>query len=201
VKSKKWGALNGALLNLSYGYGKVYVVPHEIVNGQPQGGMVQLPIKSFPTGVMRGRFHPENGQLYLAGMFAWAGSANQPGGLYRLRYNGTGARLPVQLTATTTGVTMHFSDALDPESVADLKNYAVKIWDLKRTASYGSKHYNEQKLQVTAATLDANGKTLRLTIKGIAPTWCMEVRYALQDADGKRFDGVLNNTIHKLRDE
>ncbi|WP_332911354.1 DUF6797 domain-containing protein [Algoriphagus boritolerans] len=29
VDSKKWGALNGKLLNLSYGYGKVFVVPFE----------------------------------------------------------------------------------------------------------------------------------------------------------------------------
>eukprot|EP00913_Durusdinium_trenchii_P008872 g8338.t1 len=29
VKSSRWGPLNGSLLNLSYGFGKVYVVPHE----------------------------------------------------------------------------------------------------------------------------------------------------------------------------
>ena len=29
VDSDAWGPLNGSLLNLSYGYGKVYVVPHE----------------------------------------------------------------------------------------------------------------------------------------------------------------------------
>ncbi len=201
VDSKKWGALNGTLLNLSYGYGKVYVVPHEIVKGQPQGGMVELPITPFPTGVMRGRFHPDNGQLYLAGMFAWAGSANQPGGLYRLRYKGEGARLPLHVSATTTGLSMEFSDALDAESVKDAANYSVKIWDLKRTKSYGSKHYNEQKLDVTAASLDADGRTLKLQVAGIKPTWCMEVLYSLKDADGRPFTGVMHNTIHQLQDK
>ena len=53
-----WGPLRGSLLNLSYGNGKVFVVPHEIVGGRMQGGMCALPIPPFPTGVMRGRFHP-----------------------------------------------------------------------------------------------------------------------------------------------
>ena len=39
VDSPKWGPLNGSLLNFSYGYGKVYIVPHEKVDGQMQGGM------------------------------------------------------------------------------------------------------------------------------------------------------------------
>ncbi len=88
VESTKWGPLKGSLLNLSYGHGKIYVVPHETVTGQAQGGMCALPIPLFPTGVMRGRFHPTDGQLYTCGMFAWAGNRTQPGGFYRVRYTG-----------------------------------------------------------------------------------------------------------------
>ncbi len=58
VESDRWGPLDGSLLNLSYGYGKVYVVPFEDIGGQKQGGMCALPIEQFPTGVMRGRFPP-----------------------------------------------------------------------------------------------------------------------------------------------
>ena len=76
VDERRAGApLEGSLLNLSYGYGKVFVVPHENVGGTMQGGMSHLPMPAFPTGVMRGRFHPADGQLYLCGMFAWAGNA------------------------------------------------------------------------------------------------------------------------------
>ena len=47
--TESWGPLNGQLLNLSYGYGRIYVVPHEHLSTpsgerQPQGGMCQLPI-------------------------------------------------------------------------------------------------------------------------------------------------------------
>ena len=63
VTSDKWGPLKGSLLNISYGYGKIFVVPHETVAGQIQGGMCALPLPSAPTGIMRGRFHRLDGQL------------------------------------------------------------------------------------------------------------------------------------------
>ena len=110
VDSEKWGPLNGSLLNLSYGYGKVYVVPFEDVAGQKQGGMCELPIDQFPTGTMRGRFNPFDGQLYLCGMFAWAGNQEQDGGLYRLRYTQQPVHLPIGLRATTTGIELGFLD-------------------------------------------------------------------------------------------
>jgi putative heme-binding domain-containing protein len=198
VDSEKWGPLNGKLLNLSYGYGKVYVVPHEKIDGQAQGGMVELPIEQFPTGVMRGRFHPGDRQLYMAGMFAWAGSQQQPGGLYRLRATGKPVHLPVDLKATKKGLTLGFSGELDQKSAATAGNYRLKVWDLKRTASYGSKHYNEHAVEVKSVSIDPDNKTVHLEIPDIAPTWCMEIRYDIQSAEGKKVSGVLHNTIHTL---
>jgi putative heme-binding domain-containing protein len=198
VDSPRWGALDGKLLNLSYGYGQVYVVPHEEIDGQKQGGMCALPIPRFPTGVMRGRFHPTDGQLYLCGMFAWAGSQTQPGGLYRLRYTGKPAHLPVGLNAHRNGMAVTFTDKLDAASARDPKNYSVKTWSLKRTAGYGSKHYNERSLKVTSVKLSEDGKQVFLQIPDIAPTWCMEIKYEVQSAAGKPIRGRIHNTIHKL---
>ena len=198
VDSKKWGALDGTLLNLSYGYGKVYVVPHEEIDGQTQGGMCQLPISQFPTGVMRGRFHPKDGQLYCCGMFAWAGNQHQPGGLYRLRYTGKPANLPLGLKAKKGGMLVTFSDPVNRDAAETLKNYAVKTWSLKRTASYGSKHYDEMRLEVRRAELANDGKSVFLEIPDIKPTWCMEIKYSITDANGKPINGTIHNTIHKL---
>ncbi len=79
VEGKAWGPLEGQLLSLSYGYGKVFVVPHETVAGRMQGGVAALPIPPFPTGIMRGRFHPADGSLYACGLFGWASNQEQPG--------------------------------------------------------------------------------------------------------------------------
>ncbi|NND97757.1 MAG: heme-binding protein, partial [Pirellulaceae bacterium] len=198
VESDKWGPLDGQLLNLSYGYGKVYVVPHEEMDGQKQGGMCALPIPQFPTGTMRGRFRPTDGQLYLCGMFAWAGSQQQDGGLYRLRYTGHPVHLPIGLNATKDGMQLTFSGELDRESATNPDNYSVKVWSLKRTKNYGSKHYDEHPLKISAATLAPDDRTVTLLLPEIAPTWGMEIKYKIQSIDGTTIDAAIHNTIHHL---
>lgn len=197
VTSDRWGPLQGSLLNLSYGYGKVFLVPHEKVGNRMQGGMIELPIPAFPTGVMRGRFHPTDGQLYLCGMFAWAGNATQPGGLYRLRATGRPMHLPIELQATTSGVRLTFTEPLDPAAL-DLKNLQVKTWSLKRTAKYGSQHFDEQIATIRGTTLTADAKTLTIDIADLRPTWCMEIVYSLRSAAGSPVQGTIHNTIHAL---
>ena len=102
---------------------------------QTPAAAVEQPAFDYVTGVMRGRFSPHDGQLYLCGMFAWAGSATQPGGLYRLRATGQPLHLPAELHATKAGLKLIFTEPLDPKSV-DAKEISVKTWSLKRTANY-----------------------------------------------------------------
>jgi len=200
VDSDRWGPLSGSLLNLSYGYGKVFLVLHENVDGLMQGGMIELPLTPFPTGVMRGRFHSGDGHLYLCGMFAWAGNATHPGGLYRVRHTGRPIELPIRLSAHSGGIEIAFSEAMDPDSAADIRNYAIEAWDLKRSAKYGSEHLNQRPWKVASAQLMPDGKTVRLAIPDIAPTWGMEVGYRLKTDGGKPLSGKIHNTIHRLKD-
>ena len=199
VDSPRWKALNGSLLNLSYGYGKVFSVLHEQVGGVRQGGMIQLPIPLFPTGVMRGRFHPQDQQLYLCGMFAWAGNATSPGGLYRLRATGKPIVLPVALQAKKSGLHLTFAEPIKPKSLSP-KNIAIKTWALKRTKKYGSEHYNEKQLTVSFLDLSADGKSVRIEVDELEPTWCMEIKFEFQTAAGEPAVGIIHNTIHALGD-
>ena len=194
-----WGALNGQLMNMSYGTGQVFLVPHEIVNGQAQGGMVSLGLE-FPTGTMRGRFHETNGQLYSTGMFAWAGNRHRDGGFYRIRYTGKPAYQITQLRAMTDGVELSFSDPLDSRSAADPSNYAVRTWDLKRTKNYGSRHYNEKTLSVESVQLSVDRKSLFLKMPEIAPTWSMEIEFEVEGENGEAVERTIHNTIHHLQD-
>ena len=196
--SDRWGPFKGTLLNLSYGYGKIFVVPHEELDGQMQGGMCELPVPQFPTGLMRGRFNPHDGQLYTCGMVAWGSAQRKSGGIYRIRYTGKPAYLPLKLKATPHQVKIALSDPVDAKSASDPKNYRIKVWNLKRTANYGSKHYNEQELTIKSATVSDDGRTVELTVPDVAPTWGMEIRYALRGSNGESASGVIHNTIHKL---
>lgn len=201
VESKKWGPLNGSLLSFSYGYGKVFIVPHEVADGQVQGGIFELPIKRFSTGVMRGRFNPLDGQLYACGLSAWGSTQPMLGGLYRVRYTGKDALIPVALHARKQGIEIGFSAELDRKMASDTANYKVVTWDLKRSRLYGSRHYNVKSLKVTEAAVSANGKSVLLTIPDIRPTWVMEITYVFKDASGEEVKGVIQNTIHRLREE
>ena len=199
VDSPRWKALNGSLLSLSYGYGKVFSVLHEQVGGVRQGGMIELPIPLFPTGVMRGRFHPQDQQLYLCGMFAWAGNATSPGGLYRLRATEKPIVLPVALQAKQSGLHLTFAEPMDSTSL-NPANISIKTWALKRTKKYGSDHYNEKQQSVRSLDLSADGKSIRIEIDDFKPTWCMEIKFAFQTAAGQLAEGVIHNTIHALGD-
>ena len=196
VTSDAWGPLKGSLLNLSYGNGKVFVVPYETVSGVMQGGMCALPIRSLPTGVMRGRFHPKDGQLYCCGMFAWAGNQTAPGGFYRLRATGKPMFVPAGLHATKNGLQITFTQPIDRAAASDPSHYFVRTWSLKRTANYGSSHYDERRLRVSAASLSDDGRTVFLTLPDIHPTWCMEIHYRLKGSHTEPFQGTIHNTIH-----
>ncbi|MEX0883956.1 MAG: hypothetical protein WDZ72_10825, partial [Cyclobacteriaceae bacterium] len=87
---------------------------------------------------------------------------------------------------------------LDESSVRDLANYSVATWDLLRSRKYGSKHYNEQELIVTAAELGADGKSVKLKMPDIEPTWVMEINYKLKSEKGEAVEGLVQNTIHQL---
>ncbi len=194
--SAAWGPFNGRLLNLSYGMGKVFLVPHEIVDGQAQGGMVSLGL-DFPTGIMRGRFHPLDGQLYATGMFAWAGNKHRDGGFYRIRYTGKPAALPVDLRAHSRGVDLTFSEKIDADHAADLSRHHVRVWDLVRSKNYGSPHRNERELEISEARLLSDGRTLRLIIPELRPTWGMEISVEVRSAlSGETFTRVIHNSVH-----
>lgn len=201
VDSKKWGPLNGSLLSFSYGYGKIQLVLHEEVDGQKQGGVIDIPGMRFYTGVMRGRFHPTDGHLYLCGMEAWSTSQNmRTGDLYRIRYTGEAMTLPVGLNASTTGVTLKFAEFLDPSSASNPENYEVQTWDIVRSKSYGSDRYDTKTLKITSAKMNDDGRSITLVLPDISPIDVMTISFNIQDGNGNDIEGTVQNTIHKLSD-
>ena len=198
VPANTWGPLSGSLLNLSYGYGKIFVIPHERVGGVMQGGMVALPIPPAPTGLIRGRFRPGDDHLYTCGLFAWAGDRQQAGGLYRVRATGSPIGVPVGLRARRGRLDLTFTEPIDPATASDASRFEVSTWSLRRTANYGSDHHDERTLAVAGSRLLPDGRTVALDLPDLAPTMGMEVRFELRSAEGDPVEGVLHNTIHTL---
>ena len=204
VNSDKWGGLGGQLLNLSYGTGYVYVIMEEKVNGRAQGGVVRIPDFDFPTGVMRGRFHPGDGQLYACGLFGWAGNKTRPGGFYRLKHTGKPVHVPVAINALKAGGSLTFTHKLDPETAADPESYLVKRWSYKRTRNYGSRDYKADGSQgrdtaeVTGVKISNDKKSVLLQIADMKPIMQMQIEYKIDTADGEYLSHRIQNTIHAI---
>lgn len=199
VPKDAWGAIGGALLNLSYGTGRAFIVPHEQVGGQWQGAVCELPMPAFDTGIMRGRFAAD-GALYACGLFGWAGNATAPGGFHRIRRGEKAAHVPLAVHARKGALTVTFSDPIDPASVT-ADGFAFKVWSLKRSASYGSKHYDEHALEIPGASLSADGRTVRVEIPTLEPTQCYELKARLRGADAATIERSLHGTIHQLAEK
>jgi hypothetical protein len=196
VPKTAWGPLGGSLLNLSYGTGRVFIVPHEEVAGQWQGAVCEVPMPAFATGIMRGRFGAD-GALYVCGLFGWAGNAVAPGGFHRIRRGEKPAHVPLGIHPAKDALTVTFSDKLDPSSVKP-DAFAFKAWSLKRSANYGSNHFDEHPLEIKEARLSADGRAVTLHIPSLAPTQCYELKMRLVGADGTNIDRSLHGTIHQL---
>ena len=117
-----------------------------------------------------------------------------------MRYTGKPALLPTDLAAGEKTVAITFSDPVDPAIANNPASYAVRAWDLKRSAGYGSKHLNERSLEITGAKLADDGMTVELTIPELRPTRGMEIRCQVKSATGddEPVERVIHNSIHQL---
>jgi putative heme-binding domain-containing protein len=202
VPAGTWSPLSGHLLELSYGEGRVHLVltepvadPRDPAKRVLQGGMLALPIPDLPTGVMRGRFNPGDGQLYACGLFAWAGNRTEPGGLFRLRRTQKPLVVPTGLHAEPGKLVLTFPQKLSRETATAPGNFQVTTWTIRRSADYGSPHFDERDREVTAATLSADGTMLTLDIKGFESTRCYSLSWDVDAEDGSDVNGTINGTV------
>ena len=202
VRSSAWSPIDGGLLELSYGEGRVHLVLTEPAAGEKgeagvvQGGMVALPIPDLPTGIMRGRFHPTDGELYACGLYAWAGNRQHPGGFFRIRRTTQPLTIPVGLHAAPGRLDISFAEPLDAAVAGAVGNWQVRAWNLQRSSRYGSDHLDERGLPVTRAVVSSDGRTAALVVPDFGPTWCYSVEWNVKTSAGLPVQGRLHGTMH-----
>ncbi|MCM8526248.1 MAG: malectin domain-containing carbohydrate-binding protein, partial [Lentisphaeraceae bacterium] len=146
IPKGEWGPYGGEMFHISYGQAKLFHVLKETVNGQIQGGVVDLkPTGGFEAGIMRGRFNTTDKAVYLAGLKGWQTKGIKDGGVYRVRYTGQKKCRPVGLSVGKNGIKVTFTEPVKPESALDAGNYDVSQWVYEISDKYGSKHYKVPK--------------------------------------------------------
>jgi len=205
VTSDKWGPFRGDMLHTSYGACSLFHVMQEKVDGVAQAGCVKFPLK-FNTGIMRGRFNPRDGQLYLAGLVVWQSNGPRQGGFQRVRYTGQAVQAPQQMHVRKNGIEITFANALDKTSATDLQNYTIEQWNYKWTSNYGSPEFSvaepnkksHDKVAIRSVTLAPDRKTVLLEIPDLQPVMQMRIKCNLKTDDGAPVAAEIFNTINKV---
>ena len=74
-----------------------------------QGAVIDLPGIKLLTGVMRGRFNNQDGQLYVCGMSAWGtNQMMRGGGFYRIRFTGKTLSVPTKMNVHEKHISLDF---------------------------------------------------------------------------------------------
>jgi hypothetical protein len=224
----RWGPWRGQLLHLSYGHCALLGVMHESVGDSAQGGVTKFPLK-FDSGIMRARFNPVDGQLYVAGLRGWQTDGTKNGCFQRVRYTGEQVRMPIELHAKKNGIELKFTCSLDTQSAADLENWNVEVWNYIWSSAYGSPEVSTKlaaekptekgkdgvaqftqaqmtkgkhdPLVVQSVSIGTDDRTVFLEIPGLTPVMQMSIRYGIKSADGAGLKGEVVNTIHALPEE
>jgi hypothetical protein len=205
VTSDKWGPFKGGLLHTSYGKCLLFHVLRETVGDGVQGGVVKFPFK-FASGVMRGRFNPVDGQLYLVGMRGWQTDGQLAGCFQRVRYTGKPANFPLSAKVTSKGVEFTFTDPLEKSAAEDVQNYSAAWANLKWTGAYGSdewwvsdpKKKGREPLEIQGAKLLPDGKTVALEIAGLKPVYYVVFKWTLKAADGAPIRQEVAYTLNRV---
>jgi hypothetical protein len=122
-----------------------------------------------------------------------------------VRYTGKPVCMPDSLHVISKGVTIGFTTTLDKASV-NADSVSVEEYNYRWTSTYGSADYKvsdpekkgRDKLEVRAATLAADGRTVTIELPGFKPAMQMEIKYRFKGADGAPVANELYNTINVI---
>lgn len=199
----RMGPLNNTLIHLGYYRPEIFAVLLNDRATRPQAVVVSI-TRDLKFAPLNGAVHPVDGELYVTGFQIWGTTANQIGGLARLRYTGATSTLPAEVVPMDKGILLRFTTALDPRKAADPANYSAERWNYKRTANYGSPHFKtdgskgQDNMVPSSAYLSRDRKCVFVGIPGMRPVMQMRLGWALGTAEGKSFEQNAYFTPYEL---
>jgi hypothetical protein len=210
VPAGAWGPFAGQWIHTSFGAACVTLLLPDAntpAGEMPaQAAVVRLPLE-FATGIMRPRFSPKDGQLYVAGVGGgWQTKGTADGGLYRVRFTGKPSLAPTKFALVPGGVKLTFAQPLDKTEATDVQNYAVEQWNYKWSEKYGSPDFSAKnpakaghdEIEVKAAELSADGLTVTLKLAEVMVVDQLRIQCNLKTATGQELEQEIFATVNKL---
>lgn len=197
----RMGPLNEALVHIGYNRPEIFKI---YLDPQGQQGAVMPLLSGFPTGLLNGRVHPQDGYLYVTGFQIFGSSGNQTSGLFRVRPGGVPPALPRVVRAEKRGILLTFDDPLPAASTVELGRYSADRWNYHQTHQYGSGNYRtdndqpgQEAIPISSAQVSADGKSLFLGIRDMKPSHSLRLTYRLPSSSTERVENVYL-TVHSL---
>jgi hypothetical protein len=206
VSSERWGPFKDYMVHTSYGGAAILLVLQDPGEGPPQGGVVRFPF-TFDSGVMRARFRPLDGQLYVCGLRGWQTAGVRDACLQRVRYTGKPVYMPSGISFQENGIKLSFTSPLAADVANDPDSYSILRWNYHWTAEYGSRQWSVtdpskqgyDTVKVKSAKLQPDGRTVMLDVEDMRPAMQIQVGYDLEASDGTQVRGDVYGTAHVLR--
>lgn len=210
VAGDAFGPLKGQLLHLSFGAGTWFLVLQDEVDGTRQAAVVPM-VGDFASGVHRGRFRSQDGQLYVSGMTGWGSYTPEDGCFQRVRYRGEPYQTPLDFHVHENGILLRFALPVDPALAADPGQHFAQCWNYRYSGAYGSPEYSpmhpgvagHDPLRITQAHVLPDGRHLFLEIPDLQPVSQLHLRLHVNDSRvpvsnpvGRGHDLFL--TVHQL---
>jgi hypothetical protein len=163
----KFGPWNKQLYIGEQTHSQVQRVCLEQVNGIFQGAVFHF-LDGFETGLIPIRLDEEAGILFAGGSNrGWASRGSKPFTFERVRWTGKTPFEILSMRANKDGFTLDFTEPVDPASAGNPASYAMQAWTYIHQSGYGSPEVDQATPQITAATVSADGKSVRLSIEGL----------------------------------
>jgi hypothetical protein len=193
VTSNRWGPIRSGLVHTSYSRSALLYVMPDRKAGAAQAAAVLFPLR-FYSGIMRARFRPQDGQLYVCGLRGWDTNAATPGCFERVRATGLPWRAPLEYEVTRTGLRLSWGCALDPTIANDPGSWAISNF------SHVRRQIPDGPVEFSRVTLLPDGRTVELIFPEFKPYDNLIIRYRLRCADGVPANGQVWATINQLPD-
>lgn len=196
MNSGTMGPLNNELIHFSFGRPGLFRVLVDSTSQGLQGGVSNIPA-NYPAPTYKGEVNPSDGNLYIVGFNLFGSNSKGISAMQRLRYTGKPSFMVNHIKIGKQGVILEFDSPLDRKSISEVGAFKVKRWNYKRTAMYGSGHFNlkgepgEEVLPVLETSLSKDKKKIFLLIPDLELVDQMEIYYKIRAAEGKALnDGV-----------
>ncbi|QEG43033.1 DUF6797 domain-containing protein [Roseimaritima ulvae] len=210
VDDPRWGPLSGHLLHTSFGKGWMSYLMMQEVDGMDQAAIIKLPF-DWQSGIMRARVNPQDGQVYAVGLQGWNGGGRiglQDKGIQRLRYTGRPEWMVTDAQVTADGLHLRFTQPIDAASAALPDAFAIRHWNYRWQASYGSEMYSPttdkvgpETLDVATVHVDDDRQGVRLVIPKLQPVDQLHLITKLKDDAGEPLLEEIYWTIHAIPSE